>query len=146
VDHEAFSAAHSSSVKSRERIRNRTPSGDSTENPAAALRHHARTDDLASKVQHLLQLDTHSLPDTGSDIVQETGTWFTAAAHAGSPLHGLAGRGQLCRGLRAVLARHVVFHWNRLGLPTDTRTVLARAATTAVLGPHPDTAEHRGPR
>ena len=35
-------------------------------------------------------------------------------------------------GLRDVLAHHVIFHWNRLGLATPTQAVLAHAAADAV--------------
>jgi hypothetical protein len=37
------------------------------------------------------------------------------------------------RGLRAVLAHVVIFHWNRLGLPAVTQATLARAAASACL-------------
>jgi thiopeptide-type bacteriocin biosynthesis protein len=61
-------------------------------------------------------------------------TWSTAFHTAGTALGKLAGRGALRRGLRSVLTHHVIFHWNRLGLPYDTQSVLARAAQEVVLG------------
>lgn len=61
-------------------------------------------------------------------------TWSTAFHAAGTALGELAGRGVLRRGQRSVLAHHVIFHWNRLGLSYDTQSVLARAAQEVVLG------------
>ena len=46
--------------------------------------------------------------------------------------HALA-TGTLDRGLRDVLAHHVIFHWNRLGLPASTQATLARSAQAAVM-------------
>jgi thiopeptide-type bacteriocin biosynthesis protein len=61
-------------------------------------------------------------------------TWATAFHATGCALGDLARRGELRRGLRAVLAHHVIFHWNRLGLSYDTQSVLAHAAREVVLG------------
>lgn len=48
----------------------------------------------------------------------------------------LAKDGNLIRGLRAVIAHQVLFHWNRMGLPASTQTTLARAAAhVAFAGP-----------
>ena len=43
----------------------------------------------------------------------------------------LAAAGQLYRGLRDVLAHHLIFAWNRAGLPYMTQSVIAGAAKTA---------------
>ncbi|MCX2968612.1 MULTISPECIES: thiopeptide-type bacteriocin biosynthesis protein [Streptomyces] len=59
--------------------------------------------------------------------------WSEAFAHTGRRLADAARDGTLERGLRGVLASHVIFHWNRLGLPAATQAVLARAARTALL-------------
>ncbi|ASU81236.1 hypothetical protein CDG81_17735 [Actinopolyspora erythraea] len=56
--------------------------------------------------------------------------WAHAFAHTG---HALAHPHPLQRGLRDILAHHVLFHWNRLGLNTTTQSILARTATTALL-------------
>jgi thiopeptide-type bacteriocin biosynthesis protein len=57
--------------------------------------------------------------------------WFDAA---GAVLETLARRGQLTRGLRAVLAHHVLFHWNRMGLPYQQQETIARTARDVILG------------
>ncbi|MFB9235038.1 thiopeptide-type bacteriocin biosynthesis protein [Plantactinospora siamensis] len=63
-----------------------------------------------------------------------TGDWYTAFENAGAALHRQRERGTLTRGLRAVIALHVIFHWNRLGLPATTQATLARAAQKAIFG------------
>ena len=64
-----------------------------------------------------------------------TDDWHTAFQHAGTTLSHLRETGRLTRGLRTVLALHVIFHWNRLGLPTSSQSVLARAAVEAIMNP-----------
>lgn len=49
-----------------------------------------------------------------------------------------SGQNLLTRGLRALLAHTVIFHWNRFGLPATTPGILARAATAIYL---PDSSE-----
>jgi thiopeptide-type bacteriocin biosynthesis protein len=64
-----------------------------------------------------------------------TGDWHAAFENAGAALHRHRERGSLTRGLRAVTALHVIFHWNRLGLPATTQATLAQAAQEAIFGP-----------
>jgi thiopeptide-type bacteriocin biosynthesis protein len=66
-----------------------------------------------------------------------TDDWHTRFASAGSELHGLRETGRLTRGLRAIIALHVIFHWNRIGLPAATQAKLAQAAKEAMLGAAP---------
>jgi thiopeptide-type bacteriocin biosynthesis protein len=63
------------------------------------------------------------------------GPWLAAFQEAGSRFGEAASNGLLDRGVRAVLAHVVIFHWNRLGLLASTQGTLARAATTALLPP-----------
>lgn len=60
--------------------------------------------------------------------------WTAAFDSAGTVLGNLARNGTLRRGVRAVLTHHVIFHWNRIGLPYKTQSILAHAARAAVLG------------
>jgi thiopeptide-type bacteriocin biosynthesis protein len=63
-----------------------------------------------------------------------TGTpWLDAFTDAGRDLGDSARAGELERGLRAVLAHLVIFHWNRFGLPAATQGILARATTAVYL-------------
>ena len=57
----------------------------------------------------------------------------------GSELADLSDSGQLHRGLRDVLAHHVIFAWNRIGLPYATQATLTAAAKTVIFGPDPTT-------
>ncbi len=63
-----------------------------------------------------------------------TGAWDTAFENAGTNLRQLRETGKLTRGLRAVIALHVMFHWNRIGLPATTQATLAQAAKDAIFG------------
>ncbi|WP_329361943.1 thiopeptide-type bacteriocin biosynthesis protein [Streptomyces sp. NBC_00669] len=62
-------------------------------------------------------------------------TWLDALQRSGAALANAAGEGQLALGLRGVLARHVLFHWNRMGFTTRQQSIWSRAAREAVLGP-----------
>ncbi|WP_026931901.1 thiopeptide-type bacteriocin biosynthesis protein [Glycomyces tenuis] len=57
--------------------------------------------------------------------------WVRAFADAGATLRTFADVGDLQRGLRSVLAYHVIFHWNRIGLSSQQQTLLAHAAKAA---------------
>ncbi|MBC7277092.1 thiopeptide-type bacteriocin biosynthesis protein [Nocardioides sp. NBC_00368] len=62
---------------------------------------------------------------------------FDAYTHAGQALRELNQRGRLHRGLRATLAHHVIFAWNRRSIPGAYQAALATAAKTVVFGPDP---------
>src|SRR5262249_51931016 len=59
--------------------------------------------------------------------------WLAAYIHAGQRLGEAATGVRLERGMRAVLAHIVIFHWNRLGLSAQTQGILAHAAKAAIL-------------
>ncbi len=59
--------------------------------------------------------------------------WADAFRQAGQALGEAARTGTLRRGLRDVLSYAVIFHWNRLGLPARTQSILAWAARTAIM-------------
>ncbi|GAB3288957.1 thiopeptide-type bacteriocin biosynthesis protein [Parasphingorhabdus pacifica] len=85
-----------------------------------------------SSVRRLMTVDTaHLVRDTSSGLAFAA-DWFTAFDNAGKHLAQLARDGQLQRGIRAVLAHHVLFALNRLGLSPNTQTLLAHTATTLV--------------
>lgn len=64
-------------------------------------------------------------------------TWPDAFHAAGSALAKLASESRLSRGLRAVLAHHVLFAWNRAGIPASRQGLLASAAAEAVFHREP---------
>ncbi len=61
--------------------------------------------------------------------------WTGAFRQAGRTLGAAARAGTLERGLREVASYLVIFHWNRLGLPAQTQSILGWAARAAILGP-----------
>lgn len=50
----------------------------------------------------------------------------------GETLKTLSNEGLLTRGIRAVTAHHIIFHWNWIGLPCQTQTNMALAAKEAI--------------
>jgi thiopeptide-type bacteriocin biosynthesis protein len=92
----------------------------------------ARTSAMQAQVRRLITADiTAALTDGGSLAFARE--WLAAFATTGTQLSDLARAGALGRGLRAVLTHHVLFAWNRLGLPHDTQAHLTLAAKTVVL-------------
>jgi len=90
---------------------------------------------MTDKVRRILATDTQQTPapTNSHDPLDPIQPWLAAAKTTGEALRNLAYTGTLRRGLRDVLAHHVIFHWNRLGLATTTQTVLACTAAAATL-------------
>jgi thiopeptide-type bacteriocin biosynthesis protein len=63
--------------------------------------------------------------------------WVSAFRDAGQTIGAYARTGLLQRGLREVLSYHVIFHWNRLGLPARQQSILAWSARNTILGTPP---------
>ncbi|GAB3977746.1 hypothetical protein GCM10029978_068400 [Actinoallomurus acanthiterrae] len=84
---------------------------------------------FTSDVRHLL------LGTARADTI--AGGWLTAFEDTGRALLTLRENGELTRGLRTVIALHVIFHWNRIGLPATTQATLAQAAKEAIFGSTP---------
>lgn len=95
--------------------------------------HTDRASSLTSKIRKLLALD--ATPD--SPLAQPNRPlhfarpWLSAVTNAGRELQTYASQGALDRGLRDVLAHHLIFHWNRLGLRATTQGLLAMIARDA---------------
>jgi thiopeptide-type bacteriocin biosynthesis protein len=111
------------------RVAQTRPLGPAT--PHDRLRH------LTGQLHHLFAADLERvLTNQGLRSPFDTvRPWFAAATEAGDTLRYLAGLGRLRRGLRDVLAHHVIFHWNRLGLTTPQQAILAHAAAITILPP-----------
>lgn len=63
--------------------------------------------------------------------------WPAGYEQAGNALAALTQGGQLTRGLRAVLAHHVLFAWNRLGIQAADQQLLADSAATVIFDAEP---------
>ena len=96
-----------------------------------------RLSDMAADLQRLLAVDagpTSALFGTGGPLAFAA-PWAVAFDEAGRGLATAAREGTLQRGVRDVLAHHVIFHWNRLGLAARTQGILAWAACDTVMNP-----------
>jgi thiopeptide-type bacteriocin biosynthesis protein len=91
-------------------------------------------DRLHAAVHRLITVDTTNLMQQGGTLAHAA-AWADAYRDAGRELAHLNDTGRLHRGLRDVLAHHVVFAWNRIGLPYDTQAALAAAAKAVIFGP-----------
>lgn len=93
--------------------------------------------ELSDGLRELIRADTApdgSLLGKGGPLAFAA-DWVGAFREAGAVLGKAARAGALDRGLRHVLAYHVIFHWNRLGLSARQQSILAWAARSAILGP-----------
>lgn len=116
--------------------------------PAPTDAHATRIEQLAENVGALLavpDLSTSDLFSPGGPAAHAA-PWLAAFQTAGHRLGTAAAQGHLNRGLRAILTHVLIFHWNRFGLSAISQSVLARAATRALLPDidSPTTANSRG--
>lgn len=93
-------------------------------------------DRLHAAVRQLISVNGEDLMCTGGPLAH-VADWARAYIDAGRELARLTNAGQLHRGLRDVLAHHVLFAWNRAGLPYAMQAALAAAAKTVIFGPDP---------
>jgi thiopeptide-type bacteriocin biosynthesis protein len=96
-------------------------------------------DTLQGPVQRLLTVDPASITHAGAPLATAR-TWIEAYTTAGATLDCLNQTGRLHRGLREILTHHVIFMWNRRGIPGLHQAALATAAKTSIFGPDPTTA------
>ncbi|WP_066938283.1 methyltransferase, FxLD system [Streptomyces sp. NBRC 110611] len=90
---------------------------------------------LKSAVHRLMTVDVSSTSRlvTGGRLAP-LADWIATFDRLGQQLADLNHRGHLERGLRAVLAHHGIFHWNRLGLPREDQRALSTLAREVVMG------------
>ncbi|CAL9554821.1 hypothetical protein SUDANB13_04514 [Streptomyces sp. enrichment culture] len=76
--------------------------------------------------------------DAGAAFAESTlaslRTWLTGMKREGQALQQAAHANRLGLGLRGILAKHVIFHWNRMGFSVRQQAIWARAAREALLG------------
>jgi thiopeptide-type bacteriocin biosynthesis protein len=105
--------------------------------PASATAAHA--DGLREAARRLIGADIEGQLRPGTSLAH-VADWADVYLAAGRELARLNSDGCLHRGVRDVLAHHLIFAWNRLGLPHATQAVLASTAKAAVFGPDPTSA------
>ncbi|WP_433616937.1 methyltransferase, FxLD system [Dactylosporangium sp. CA-139114] len=76
--------------------------------------------------------------DTDASPLHTAPSWPAAFERAGAELADLADRGQLTRGLRAVLTNHVLYLCNRHGIAAADQHTLATAASHVVFQHEPE--------
>ncbi|WP_416962493.1 thiopeptide-type bacteriocin biosynthesis protein [Streptomyces sp. Agncl-13] len=59
--------------------------------------------------------------------------WIAGFERGGRALGHCGREGQLTLGTRSILARHILFHWNRMGFTTRQQAIWARAARETTL-------------
>ncbi|GAB2769260.1 methyltransferase, FxLD system [Streptomyces daliensis] len=95
-------------------------------------------------VRRLMTVDAGRLSNSGDGRLAPLADWISTFEWAGQQLARLNRHGRLERGLRAVLAHHLIFHWNRLGLPREDQSALSTLAKEAVMGTSEDAASTPG--
>ncbi|MFE7809197.1 methyltransferase, FxLD system [Streptomyces sp. NPDC057430] len=89
--------------------------------------------ELEAAMHSLLTVDARTLCREDGPLHGHA-DWVRAFARAGTALAVLHNEGRLRRGLRAVLAHHVIFHFNRAGLPLEDQSALSNLARKAIMG------------
>ncbi|MEU0857389.1 methyltransferase, FxLD system [Streptomyces griseofuscus] len=98
---------------------------------------------LVPAMRTLMTTEARSLCREGGPLDGHA-EWVAAFERAGTTLAYLAAHGGLTRGLRAVIAHHVIFHANRAGLPSEDQHSLSHIARKAVMGSSENTASAPG--
>ncbi|BCM65683.1 conserved hypothetical protein [Streptomyces sp. EAS-AB2608] len=87
---------------------------------------------LVNPMRQLLTLDP--VPALVDGPLQPVAAWVDGMECGGRDLRSAAEANRLGLGLRSILARHVIFHWNRMGFSIRQQAIWARAAREAILG------------
>ncbi|WEH16438.1 thiopeptide-type bacteriocin biosynthesis protein [Streptomyces sp. VNUA24] len=103
-----------------------------TRRPLPTDVHPDQVSSMVALVRRLLTLDAG--PALTDGPLTPLGNWVTGLEHCGRALADAARAGKLQLGLRGILARHILFHWNRMGFTTRQQAIWARAARETILG------------
>lgn len=98
------------------------------------------TDDISPKhvstmtepMRRLLLSDAQPL--LNSQALAPLRPWIEGLERGGRSLDEAAADGKLHLGKRGILARHVIFHWNRMGFTLRQQSIWSRAAREATIG------------
>jgi protein-L-isoaspartate(D-aspartate) O-methyltransferase len=88
---------------------------------------------LTAAMRRLMTIDPSGLCQPGSPLASHQ-AWLAAFEDTGRYLGKLARSGHLTRGLRAVLAHHLIFHANRTGLSLDDQSTMSALAREVTMG------------
>ncbi|MET9293061.1 thiopeptide-type bacteriocin biosynthesis protein [Streptomyces sp. NPDC003077] len=87
---------------------------------------------MVQPLRRLLKLDPD--PFVANGPLAPIQNWVGGVQRGARALADTARSGRLQLGLRGILARHVLFHWNRMGFTTQQQAIWSRAAREATLG------------
>ncbi|WP_018909377.1 thiopeptide-type bacteriocin biosynthesis protein [Salinispora arenicola] len=102
----------------------------------ARVHHHRATHPTQPPDAHTWNRFTHQVRHLITGQLRTTNDWHTTFTTAGTDLQHLRATGRLTRGIRTVIALHVIFHWNRIGIPAATQATLAHAGKSAIFDVH----------
>jgi hypothetical protein len=88
---------------------------------------------MTGAVRKLLTADTAPAL-TGGNLLAPLAEWADAIERGGQALGNAGREGRLGLGTRGILARHILFHWNRMGFTTRQQAIWSRAARETILG------------
>ncbi|MFI6428400.1 thiopeptide-type bacteriocin biosynthesis protein [Promicromonospora sp. NPDC050880] len=91
----------------------------------------APTVDDITATRRLLTVDTARLVEN-NEALGWLASWAASHTATGNRLRAHHQRGELTRGIRAVLAHHALFAWNRIGLDPQAQARIAHTAAAAV--------------
>lgn len=87
---------------------------------------------MVEPLRRLLLIDARPLLEDGP--LTPVRSWIEGLERSGRDLADAADEKRLRLGVRGILARHVLFHWNRMGFTTRQQSIWARAARETTLG------------
>ncbi|MEV7230936.1 thiopeptide-type bacteriocin biosynthesis protein [Polymorphospora sp. NPDC051019] len=96
-----------------------------------------RLQEMQADLRRLMAVDLNPNGNvfSGGASLSIAAPWTAAYMSAGKQLGEAAHAGTLTRGLRNILAHHVIFAANRLGLSARTQAILAHATRDTVMNP-----------
>ncbi|MFF7156955.1 thiopeptide-type bacteriocin biosynthesis protein [Streptomyces sp. NPDC008139] len=87
---------------------------------------------MVTPMRRLLLTDARPLLDSGA--LAPVRPWIASLELSGQALAEAAENGHLNLGVRGILARHLIFHWNRMGFTARQQSIWSRAARETALG------------
>ncbi|MBK3573887.1 thiopeptide-type bacteriocin biosynthesis protein [Streptomyces sp. MBT65] len=87
---------------------------------------------MTGAMHRLLTIDAVPALAPGGPLAP-TAEWIAGFERGGRALGHCGREGQLTLGTRSILARHILFHWNRMGFTTRQQAIWAHAARETIL-------------
>ena len=88
---------------------------------------------MTDRMYRLLTIDVVAALAT-DDPLAPIAEWMAGFERSGRALGHARREGRLDLGIRSILARHVLFHWNRMGFSPRQQAIWARTVRETILG------------